>query len=38
MGSDNMDRRTLVEFITAWFLVLAGAIITILPNAMIIII
>ena len=26
-----MDRRTLVEFITAWFLVLAGAIITILP-------
>ena len=26
-----MDRRTLVEFIIAWFLVLAGAIITILP-------
>lgn len=26
-----MDRRTLVEFITAWFLVLCGGIITILP-------
>lgn len=26
-----MDRRTLVEFVTAWFLVLIGAITTILP-------
>ena len=26
-----MDRRTLVEFVTAWFLILGGAILTILP-------
>jgi len=31
LGCEEMERRTLVEFITAWILIICGSIITLLP-------